>query len=214
LDQAGYFRILPDPTSAAPTPGWAVRPSDPLRPSPALADVVRRCRTVVSEQTGLATDFLNQYNEITMLLQMVADYPDALADLESWYPKTYQEHFEKSGFCDSDLVISAYRLAPVLIRARFDAIVTDLNIVLLHGLSALKRSLREPCGAWAQSGGAGAAQVLGEEVQRAIRRLSVIINGADLSASQTDIDSMLTESEADMVTGAASDQAAIDALFD
>ena len=62
----------------------------------------------IHEETLLATDYLNHFNEIIMLLDMIPSMPECLEDAKAWEPKTYVEHFRDSGFADKDLAIFAY----------------------------------------------------------------------------------------------------------
>jgi hypothetical protein len=48
----------------------------------------------INPQTLLATDYLNHFNEIHMLLDMLADMPDCLDDIINWEAISYQKHFE------------------------------------------------------------------------------------------------------------------------
>ena len=61
--------------------------------------------TNVNDDTFLATDYLNHFNEIVMLLEMVPDMPDILTDAKDWRPKTYARHFLDSGLSDSGITI-------------------------------------------------------------------------------------------------------------
>jgi hypothetical protein len=64
--------------------------------------------TNINPETLLATDYLNHFNEVVMLLDLVAEMPDCRADLAEWRPCTYPEHFRQSGFAYSDLAIAAW----------------------------------------------------------------------------------------------------------
>jgi hypothetical protein len=75
----------------------------------------------VNPATGLATDYLNLFNEAIMLFEMGLDMPDMAEELADWKKHSYVEHFEKSGFEMKDVVISAYHHAPSDIRFDFDA---------------------------------------------------------------------------------------------
>ena len=63
--------------------------------------------TNVNPQTLLATDYLNHFNEIVMLLEMLPDLPDCLEDVQAWRPKSYAEHFTASAVADRELAILA-----------------------------------------------------------------------------------------------------------
>ena len=52
--------------------------------------------TNINEQTLLATDYLNHFNEVVMLIEMIADMPECLEDAQAWAPKSYQDHFRDS----------------------------------------------------------------------------------------------------------------------
>jgi len=78
----------------------------------------------VNPATGLATDYLNLFNEAIMLFEMGIDMPDMAEELTDWQPHGYIEHFERSGFEMKDVVIAAYMFAPGEIREAFDATVT------------------------------------------------------------------------------------------
>ena len=74
----------------------------------------------VNPATGLATDYLNLFNEAIMLFEMGLDMPDMAEELADWKKRGYVEHFEKSGFEMKDVVISAYHHSPADIRCDFD----------------------------------------------------------------------------------------------
>lgn len=88
----------------------------------------------------LATDYLNHYNEIVMLLEMVPDMPDMLEDVLDWAPKSYPDHFMESGFAARELAVEAYENAPTPYRDQFDAFVAEIDLLLtstLYGLQAV-----------------------------------------------------------------------------
>ncbi|MBW8735102.1 MAG: hypothetical protein JF571_12520 [Asticcacaulis sp.] len=74
----------------------------------------------VNPVTGLATDYLNLFNEAIMLFEMGLDMPDMAEELADWKPRDYAQHFDKSGFEMRDVVISAYHHAPADSRCAFD----------------------------------------------------------------------------------------------
>ncbi len=77
----------------------------------------------INEETLLATDYLNHFNEIVMLLDMVPTMPECLDDAKAWAPKSYEAHFRDSAFADKDLAILAYLNAPPKFRVPFDITV-------------------------------------------------------------------------------------------
>src|SRR5215204_7509125 len=76
----------------------------------------------INPHTGLATDYLNHFNEAIMLLEMIPDMPECAEDFLTWSPLSYCENFMASNFRARDLVIEAYDSADARTRAEFDRI--------------------------------------------------------------------------------------------
>ena len=92
--------------------------------------------TNINSDTLLTTDYLNHFNEIIMLLELVPSAPSQFAsELGEWQHESYEEHFTHSGFRDKELAIVCYRNAPEDIRRAFDSSVADLEqemVLMLH----------------------------------------------------------------------------------
>jgi hypothetical protein len=84
----------------------------------------------INPRTGLATDYLNHFNEAIMLLEMIPDMPECADDFLQWRPLSYAEHFIASNFKARDLAISAYEAADPEIRAEFDQITGTMTNIL------------------------------------------------------------------------------------
>jgi hypothetical protein len=84
----------------------------------------------INPQTGLATDYLNHFNEAIMLLEMIPDMPECAEDFLQWQPLSYAEHFTASNFRARDLAISAYDSADPDIRAEFDQMTETMTSIL------------------------------------------------------------------------------------
>src|SRR5450755_3506456 len=81
----------------------------------------------INPRTGLATDYLNHFNEAVMLLEMVPDIPECAEDFLQWHPLSYAEHFTASNFAARDLAIESYETADVGLRAEFDNITGTMT---------------------------------------------------------------------------------------
>jgi len=92
----------------------------------------------INPESFLATDYLNHFNEIVMLLEMIPDMPELIEDTDDWAPKSYTQHFEDSGFQAKGLAIDAFELAPKPIRQAFDSVCDEMNELILTTLSGLK----------------------------------------------------------------------------
>ena len=103
----------------------------PRQPSPdeaARAALLRAAN--INPRTGLATDYLNHFNEAVMLLELIPDMPECADDFLEWRPLSYAEHFRASNFRARDLAISAYDSADERIRVEFDNITSAMTSIL------------------------------------------------------------------------------------
>jgi hypothetical protein len=96
----------------------------------------------INPRTGLATDYLNHFNEAIMLLEMIPDMPECAEDFLQWRPLSYREHFTASNFKARDLAIEAYECADEAIRAEFDNITSAMTSILT-AVGAAMRDVRQ-----------------------------------------------------------------------
>lgn len=99
--------------------------------------------TNINEQTLLASDYLNHFHELVMLIEALASDPEGFTDdLFAWRPLSYEEHFSASGCRDKTLAVAAYRQAPPKIRARFDEAVAKLHEEAVTVIAELATDLK------------------------------------------------------------------------
>src|SRR6187455_2918673 len=110
----------------APIPLFA----DEKASRPAL-DPARLAAANINPKTGLATDYLNHFNEAIMLLDMLPQTPECIVELIGWEPLSYEEHFAVSHFKEKDLAIAAYQAAPATARVQLDALADTMNALLV-----------------------------------------------------------------------------------
>jgi hypothetical protein len=84
----------------------------------------------INPQTGLATDYLNHFNEAIMLLELVATCPDCLDDFNRWQAMSYREHFLASKLKARDLAIAAYETADPAARETLDGLAATMTTVI------------------------------------------------------------------------------------
>jgi hypothetical protein len=139
----------------------------------------------INPATGLATDYLNHYNEIAMSVASLADIPEMRDEVLGWRPVGYPAHFLRTRYADQGLVIAGYIAAPRHVKAQFLAARAALDARLV----ALQARL---------AAGDGSPGKLGAEANAIfadIARLGGIINGGrsasllERSAEQDLVDS-------------------------
>lgn len=159
--------------------------------------------TNVNPETLLTTDYLNHFNEIIMLLELVPSAPSQFAaELAEWEHESYEEHFTHSGFRDKELAIVGYRNAPEDVRRAFDSSVADLEQEMVLLLKQVQDKI-------ADGDTAGLSELCGETVPRLQSLVQVtagIVNGA-----LPEIDEPEQAASAETPADA---QSAVDALFD
>jgi hypothetical protein len=92
----------------------------------------------INPQTGLATDYLNHFNEAVMLLDMLRDAPECLADIMQWRPKTYREHFAAVSSPSNALALDAYRRCDSALRETLDDLADRMNTILVLTVEGMR----------------------------------------------------------------------------
>ena len=141
----------------------------------------------INEKTLLATDYLNHFNEFVMVLDLIPDMPDCLADAEAWQPKDYRAHFRDSAFSARELAIEAYAYAPAEYREQFEFLVDSINALIPKGLERVRAAVDE-----------GNAERVGfactttsQTLRKLIDLVSAVINGEKPTIDQQGIDALL-----------------------
>ena len=135
----------------------------------------------INPRTGLATDYLNHFNEAVMLLEMIPDMPECADDFLAWQPLSYCEHFRASNFKARDLAISAYETAEAGIRAQFDHITNSMTTILTAVGSAMREARQDKTRA-------NLAEQASGWVKPLVAQAGSIINGG----TEADIDYIMT----------------------
>src|SRR3984885_1602277 len=121
--------------------------TQPIQSASVTADSSARAAELraanINPRTGLATDYLNHFNEAVMLLEMIPDMPECAEDFLVWEPLSYAEHFTASNFKARDLAIDAYNTADVRIRAEFDNVTSAITSILAAVSAAMREATKD-----------------------------------------------------------------------
>src|SRR5277367_5231190 len=123
----------------------AAQPMQPASGTAAhgAARAARLLAANINPRTGLATDYLNHFNEAVMLLEMIPDMPECAEDFLSWQPLSYAEHFTASNFKARDLAIEAYSFADTRVRTEFDNITSAMTSILTAVGAAMQEAQQD-----------------------------------------------------------------------
>jgi hypothetical protein len=143
--------------------------------------------TNINEQTLLATDYLNHFNELVMLLEIIPEMPEILEEAKAWRPVGYQDHFRRSSFSDAALAVEAYDFVPGEHRRPFEKTVEQLNNLIQTTVERLEVDLA--------SGNIELTRINATALSQVIQRLqdvaSGIIHGSGKTMDQVEIDTLL-----------------------
>jgi hypothetical protein len=128
-------------TAASPVRSDRQTPNPPGPKDEAWAERLRAAN--INPRTGLATDYLNHFNEAIMLLEMIPDMPECAEDFLVWQPLSYCEHFTASNFKARDLAIEAYGSADPGIRAGFENITSAMTSILTAVGAAMREAKQD-----------------------------------------------------------------------
>jgi hypothetical protein len=154
--------------------------------------------TNINEETLLATDYLNHFNEVVMMIDMLPDMPDCLDMVTEWEPKPYKDHFRDSTIADKDLAVDAYDHVKPLVKLAFEDTICQIETSIFQAIGDAEEAIQTGDMEFLRFKVSESAQV----IHRLQDRLSAIIHGtADLSKT------LPTDEKTVM------DQNSIDALF-
>jgi len=137
----------------------------------------------INPRTGLATDYLNHFNEAVMLLEMIPDLPDCADDFLAWRPLSYADHFRASNFKARDLAIRAYDAASPDLRAEFDNITSNMTSILTAVAEAMRQVSQDHSRALLAERATGWVKPL-------VMTAGSVINGP---GEEADVDQIMTE---------------------
>ncbi len=167
--------------------------------SPLFKDYQEKVRgTNINEKTLLATDYLNHFNEVVMMVDMLPDMPDCLDMVKEWQPKSYKDHFKDSTIADKDLAVEVYDHVEPICKKAFEDTIAQVEHSIFQAIIDAEEAIATGDMEYLRFKVGESAH----EIHRLQDRLSAIIHGtADLSGT------MIEEEPVTM------DQSDIDALF-
>jgi hypothetical protein len=143
-------------------PSAAVDPArDPAR------DFERLKAANINPATGLATDYLNHYNGVAMMISALGAAPDMAGTVLDWRPLGYAAHFRITGFRERELAVAAFEAAPDDVKVRFFSARREVDLAIAEVQDLIE----------AQPKAAGWLASRAPQIFAAIARLGSVING-------------------------------------
>ena len=146
------------------------RPVESARP----LDPAEMAEANINPSTGLATDYLNHFNEAIMMLELIPSMPACIGDLMDWNVMTYREHFLATTQKHRDAVLVAYDTADPQARILLDEIADTMSSILSATRDALRLDLSPTVAA-------GLAREAAFQLKPLVARAGAVINGLKVS---------------------------------
>ncbi|PCI38705.1 MAG: hypothetical protein COB46_10730 [Rhodospirillaceae bacterium] len=147
----------------------------------------RATGTNVNEQTLLATDYLNHFNELVMTMEMLADMPELFEEVQGWAPKHYKDHFRDSTIADKELAVDAYDHVPPKFKEPFEQNIEKINHLVEISVGRLEKDI--------QTGDMELVRINASTISQLIQRLldmcSANIHGSATTMDQSEIDHLI-----------------------
>ena len=141
-------------------------------PDGGAGGAIRLADANINPATGLATDYLNHFNEAIMLLEMLSSCPECRDDFLGWRPLSYREHFEASRFKGRALAIAAYDAADPSLRGCLDTLAGTMTAVLEATRAAMSSDI-------APESAVALAERAAALLRPLVARAGAVINGED-----------------------------------
>lgn len=93
---------------------------------------------ITSATSGLANDYLNIFNEVVMLIDVLPSMPEAMDDLMAWKATSYEDYFNNSKLDGHESAIKAYQTMDPKLRKEFEDLVTQLDSSATAAVAALR----------------------------------------------------------------------------
>jgi len=155
---------------------YAVRSLQDVEAAP--IDPARLAAANINPKTGLATDYLNHFNEAIMLLELVPSMPACIDDVMAWRVMSYREHFRATHQKHRDLVLAAFETADPQAKRMLDELTEAMDAILTATRDALQLDLSPGIAS-------GLAQESAVQLRPLVARAGAVINGLTLSGEAT-----------------------------
>ena len=89
---------------------------------------LRQASHLVNPNSGIANDYLNQYNEILLLVEnLPVLLPEMIEELLAWKPRSYEDYFRASPLAGGEAAIGIYNILNRSFRNKFEAQIAKIN---------------------------------------------------------------------------------------
>ncbi len=147
--------------------------------------LLSKASNLVNQSSGIANDFLNQYNEVLLLVENLhVLIPDMVEDLLAWKPKTYREYFSYSPLPGGALAIEIYYCLDPSFRKKFEAQIAKMNKLAYKAIAVISEQTRDTGELNAEDTALFCRQI-SKKLRAEIERSNMLINHGLRAPSET-----------------------------
>lgn len=148
---------------------------NPLRTTFKARDLAEPAPSLINSVSGLANDYLNQFNEVVMLIEQLPAMPDLIDDLLAWRPLSYDTYFTHSSLPGRDQARAAYAKLDVQFKKQFEEVVDELDRITTGSVVAIRRQVRVSSGNQPENLSA-LCEKAGFTLRRVLQKATSIVN--------------------------------------
>ena len=96
-----------------------------------------RACALVNPKSGIANDYLNVLNEISMLVENYPAMPEFYDSIVEWKATGYTEYFQKSNLPGRDIALKSWAITRFELRDAFEKLITEMDTLALKAKSKI-----------------------------------------------------------------------------
>ncbi len=102
-------------------------------------DLIKQASNLVNPSSGIANDFLNQYNEVLLLVEnLPVLLPEMVDELLAWKKKSYEEYFMTSPLPGSDIAIKIYGMLDDSFKKKFEVQIAKIDKIADRAVEVIR----------------------------------------------------------------------------
>ena len=107
-------------------------------------ELIKQANNLVNPTSGIANDFLNQYNEVLLLVEnLPVLLPEMVDELLAWKAKSYEEYFNSSPLPGGHIAIKIYNTLDSQFRKKFEAQIAKANKIAEKAIAVIDNRRRD-----------------------------------------------------------------------
>ncbi len=163
---------------------------------PHESDIFSRACELVNPKSGIANDYLNVLNEISMLVENYPAMPEFYDSIVEWKSTGYTEYFQKSNLPGRDAALKSWEVTRSELREAFEKLIFEMETLAVKAKTKITSHAERQLDDQAIQ---GICADLAESMRGCIMRATHIVNNGSvlpLDDAQSRADAIMQQREA------------------